>query len=257
MRGDAAAPKAAVHEGIMRKLVIIVLILIAIPVVWYQWNFPSVSYRYRLTVAVEVGGQVHSGSSVIAVHYSFNPKWVPPSWGVYNQYDSGQAVLIDLGARGVLVAALVGVLDKTGQIYDRCTIDARYLVGRAYEPSATRRPCAVGYPVTLDNERAISRMRSPVDLTSDNLPAFIWFSDNTDFTTAKMVKPNEFASVIGDAARLVSAQIEITSDPVVVDIDKRLPLYKTLPQPPRGGPAPLPNGLALHWAMFIAPWSFQ
>ena len=241
----------------MRKLVIVVLILIAIPVVWYQWNFPTVSYRYRLTVAVEVDGQVHSGSSVIEVWYHFNPRWLPPATGMYNEYDAGQAVLIDLGARGVLVAALAGVVDKTGQIYDRCTIDARDLVGRAYEPPATRRPCAPGYPVSLENERALARKLGPVELTPDNMPAFVWFSDKTDFTTAKMVKPNEFASVTGDAARLVSAQIEITSDPVVVDIDKRLPLYKNLPQPPRGGPAPLPNGLALHWAMFIAPWSFQ
>jgi hypothetical protein len=241
----------------MRKFAVVAISIVLVAVAWYWWNFPTVSYRYRLTAAVQVDDQVYSGSSVIEVWRRFNPRWLPPAAGMYNEYDSGQAVLIDLGERGVLAAALSGVLDASGQIHDRCTIDARYLVGRAYESPATRRPCAPGYPVSFANERALARKHGPVELTLDNMPAFVWFSDKTDFRTAKMVKPNDFASVIGDSARLVSAQIEITSDPVVIDIDQRLPLYKDLPQPPRGGPAPLPNGLALHWPMFVTPRSFQ
>ncbi len=55
----------------MRKLAVILVsilvALIAAAVIWYKWNFPTTSYRYRLTVAVEVDGQIHSGSSVIEV----------------------------------------------------------------------------------------------------------------------------------------------------------------------------------------------
>ena len=231
----------------MRKLVIVVLILIAIPVVWYMWNFPTVSYRYRLTVAVEVDGQVHSGSSVIAVQYSFNPKWVPPSWGVYNEYVWGQAVLIDLGAHGALVAAL------GGENYDYCLVNARDLVGRAYEPATARRPCVTGYPRSPEIERELSQKQAPVKLTPDNLPAFIWFADDTNLATAKKVKPEEFASVIGDSARLVSAQLEITHDPLVFDLDKRLPAYAALRGPPNNGnDYRTPGGLTLGWRQFIS-----
>jgi hypothetical protein len=57
----------------MRKVAIIVLILIAISVVWYRISFPVVSYRYRLSVAVEADGQVHTGSSVIEMSTQFWP----------------------------------------------------------------------------------------------------------------------------------------------------------------------------------------
>ena len=69
--------------------------------------------------------------------------------------------------------------------------------------------------------------------------------------TAKIAKPEEFAAVIGDSARLASAQIEITDDPVVIDLDKRLPLYKSLPPPPPVDSVTLPNGVSLNWAKFI------
>jgi hypothetical protein len=228
----------------MRKLVIVVLILIAIPVVWYRWNFPTVSYRYRLTVAVEVDGQVHSGSSVIEVQYSFNPKWVPPSWGVYNEYVWGQAVLIDLGARGALVAALAG------QNYDHISVRAGDLAGRAYQPEAVD---LNGYLPTPERVRALSRMQGRVDLASNNLPAFLWFSNPADLATAKLVRPADFASVIGDSARLVSAQVEMTRDPLVFDLDKRLPIYAALRGPPNNGnDYTAPGGLTLGWRQLIS-----
>jgi hypothetical protein len=228
----------------MRKSVIIVLILIAAVVTWFKWTFPTASYRYRLTVAVEVDGQVHSGSSVIELWIRFNPRTLWSAVGTYNDGIRGQAALVDLGARGVLVAALAG--QPRG-----CTVDARYLVGRAYEPAADRKPCVTGYPGSIENERALARKRGPVELTPDNLPAFIWFSDDTNLMTAKIVKPEEFTSVIGDSARLVSTQIEITNDPVIIDLENRLPLYKSLPPPPPTDSVTLPNGVSLNWAMFI------
>jgi hypothetical protein len=228
----------------MRKFAIVVLILITAVVVWFQWTFPTASYRYRLSISVETDGEVHSGSSVIEVWHRFNPRTLWHAVGTYNDSIHGQAVLVDLGTRGVLVAALA---KQPGG----CTVDARYLVGRAYEPAVDRKPCVTGYPATIENERALARKRGPVELTPDNLPAFIWFSDKTNPMTAKIAKPEEFAAVIGDSARLASAQIEITDDPVVIDLDKRLPLYKSLPPPPPVDSVTLPNGVSLNWAKFI------
>lgn len=227
----------------MRKLVIVVLILIAIPVVWYMWNFPTASYRYRLSIAVETDGQVHSGSSVIEVWYGFNPKWVPPAWGVYNVRIEGQAVLIDLGARGALVAALAG------EFYDRTTVTAEYLAGRAFLPEARD---LNGYVPTLERVRKLSRMQGRADLASDNLPALIWFSDPSNLATAKQVAPENFASIIGDATRLVSAQVEITHDPIVIDIDKKLPAYAALRRPPISNYGyTTPGGLMIGAGMFL------
>jgi hypothetical protein len=203
----------------MRKFVIIVLILIAIPVIWFWVSFPTATYRYRLIIAVEVDGQVHSGSSVIDVWYRFNPQWVWPLFGVYNMSLQGQAVFVDLGAHGALVASL-------GKYTDPSSVEAQDLAGRAYL-SFPRRD-ASGFPVTLQNVSAISQMHGAVDLTPDNLPLFIWFADAANPDTARAVKPADFSTVIGDETRLARAQVEVTQDPIVVDIDKRLPWYNTL-----------------------------
>jgi hypothetical protein len=229
----------------MRKVVIIVLILIAIPFVWYMWNFPTASYRYRLSIAVETDGQVHSGSSVIELLFRFNPKWVPPSWGTYNVSIRGQAVLIDLGAHGVLVAALGGVP------YDLSVVSAGLLPARAFLPATWRNPS--DSPTSPENQRKISQTKGRVDLDRDGgMPAFYWFSDPSNLATAKEIRPANFASVIGDAARLVSAQIEITHDPVVIDIDKKLPAYATLSAPPNNGVYLVPGGLVLGREAFIS-----
>jgi hypothetical protein len=238
-------------KGTLAFVVILIVAIVAFVAifVWLQSGSTAISYRFRLTIAVGVDDQVHSGSSVIEVRYRFFPTWAAGlSNGIQlHSTDQGQAVLIDLGARGVLVAAL------GGESYDYCSVDARYLVGRAYEPPAARRSCATGYATTPEYERALSQMHGPVDLTSDNMPAFFWFSDPANLVTAKQIKPGDFASVIGDSARLVSAQIEITHDPIVIDIDKKLPAYATLRGPPNDGDDYIvPGGLRLGWRQFIS-----
>jgi hypothetical protein len=94
----------------MRAFLLILLcttILIALIVHAGLSGYSTVSYRYRLSIAVEADGQAHSGSSVIDVQYTFNPKWVEPEAGAYNEHTTGQAVLVNLGARGVLMPARI------------------------------------------------------------------------------------------------------------------------------------------------------
>ncbi len=172
---------------------------------------------------VESDGRVHSGSSVIEVDYQFWRKALRGLVGGSSGHGSvtGQAVVIDLGARGALVAALGGLPG------DYCVVSALSLVGRAYEPAVRRRRCVSGYPLSYENERALANESGSVELTRDNLPAFIWFADKAD-STWRQVEPSDFPTVIGDATRLVSAQIEITHEPVVIDIDKKLPAYTEL-----------------------------
>jgi hypothetical protein len=206
----------------MRNFAIIISIIIAFVLgtiygVRALFDFPSVSYRYRLTIAVEVDGQVHSESSVIEVKTVFFPSWASgmANGSQLHSTDEGQAVFIDLGTRGALVSALR---------WNNGGVDARELPGRAFKPSLMQRN-ASGIPATPENERAIAKMEGRVELAPDNMPAFFWFSDPTNLATAKLVKPANFAAEIGDSAHLVSATVEITHDPIVIDIDQKLPIY--------------------------------
>lgn len=231
----------------MRAFLFILLgiaILIAFAVRSYRSGFTDVSYRYRLSVAVETDGRVHSGSSVIEVRYTFNPKWAGPEVGMYNEYWLGQAVLIDLGSRGALVAAL------GGDDYDRTIVRVDALAARAFQPDAAR---SNYFLVTLQRIRALSKMQGSADLNSNNLPPFIWFSDTEKLSSAKLLKPAEFASAIGDSTRLVTARVEMTTDPVVIDLDKKLPAYASLRGPPNNGnDYRVPSGAILGWRQFIS-----
>ena len=85
-------------------------IIIAVAVIAYKMAFPTYSYRYRLHLAVEIEGKVHAGSSVIEVDWSCGLKIADSGCGATLD---GQATVIDLGARGVLVALLHDVVEDT------------------------------------------------------------------------------------------------------------------------------------------------
>ncbi len=234
-------------KGILAFFFVLIAGVAAI-VVWIWLSFPTTSYRYRLTIVVELDGRVHSGSSVIEVRYRFFPEFFS-QLANGNQYErsvAGQAVLVELGERGVLIAAL-------GDNGDHTTVAADALAGRAFQPNA--RQYLGGYKATFDGVRALSRSQGRIALAMDNLPPFIWFSDSANPATGRLIKPREFANVMGDKAGLQSAEIEITRDPVIIDIDKKLPLYRALLA--NNGFMKLSTGLVLNWGMFVAPGSSQ
>lgn len=230
----------------MRRFAIVLLILIGVVFGLYKWNFPTASYRYRLTVAVEVNGQIHSGSSVIEVRYRFNPQFLSVMFGMYDINVKGQAAVVDLGTPGVLVAAL-------GDNSDPSTVSAAFLAARAFQASAQQGHGS--YEATLDRVRALSQMRGAVPLAPNNMPPLIWFPSRTNPRSGRAVRANDLGTVIGNDAKLVSAEVAITHDPINIDIPKKLPLYNSLPPPPRSESLELPNGHYLNWGMFIAPGS--
>ena len=89
-------------KGILAFFFVLIAGVAAI-VVWIWLSFPTTSYRYRLTIVVELDGRVHSGSSVIEVRYRFFPEFFS-QLANGNQYErsvAGQAVLVELGEREV------------------------------------------------------------------------------------------------------------------------------------------------------------
>lgn len=181
---------------------IIFVTLIVGVALWIWASFPTASYRYRLTIAVEANGQVYSGSSVIEVKYTFHPSWF--AGGTFESHVKGQAVLIDMGARSVLLALL-----HSGTGSGHVGNDADALAGRAFLQFPGRG--ASGFPVTFDNVRAISRMRGSVDLTLDNLPPFIWLPDVTNPETAVFASPADFSRHAWCLQRSISRAIPSSS----------------------------------------------
>ncbi|SRR6266702_4261230 len=224
----------------MRALGIIalcVLVPIVGLVVGYKIMFPTYSYRYRLTVAIEIDGQVHSGSSVIEVVWRGAPEF--GDVGPYHPGIRGQAAFVDLGEHRAVVAVLTARA-QGGIVRWPEGVDALWLV-----------PQAFGKGLSLEEFPQLSGLRGRRELAPDNMPRLIWFSDIADPKTARRIDPVSIPTLFGPGARLAAAYVEITRDPIITDIDKKLPWFEMLRSGPNHGVMYLPSGFALAWTMFI------
>jgi hypothetical protein len=214
---------------------LVIVLLIGGGVVWWKITYPSYSYRYRLTFAIEVDGKIHTGSSVIEITWHGGPEL--GDVGPYYPSIRGQAVLVDLGARGAVVAALVNG-ESYGPAADGA-LSAIWLASYAFGNKSTNKELP-----------QLTQLAGNRHLSTDNMPRLIYFSDIANPKTAERILVSEIPKVLGQNARLVDATVEITRDPIVIDIDKKLPWYNSLRGPPNNVMY-LPNGFALGWTMFV------
>lgn len=192
-----------------------------------------------MTVEIEVDGQVHSGSSVIEVTWHGGPQFADV--GPYTPTLRGQATLIQLGDKGVVVAALLngkgyGKPPNVGDPWG-----ALWIFPRAF-----------GLGTSVDDLKGWSPPSGKRELAFDNMPLLLWFPDPNNPATGQPVSPVEIPRKIGPSARLAGAFVEATSATVTVDIGERLPwvaaLSRKFPQPHQ---IYLPNKLAITRDLFI------
>jgi hypothetical protein len=205
------------------KWLAILAAIIAAAVVIFKMNFSTYTYRYRLQLSLAIDGKVHTGSSVIEVVWECGPKIAglgrcAPSLG-------GQAAVIDLGSRGVVVATL-----RSGENISPApegAIDAVWLCAKAF-----------GNQSTNEELPALPRLSGRRNLSPSNFPRLVWFSNPADMKSAKKIT-FENARVIDPTAHFTEAFVEITRDPIVVDIAKTLPWFPELRRQQKEGRGPL------------------
>jgi hypothetical protein len=87
------------------------LVILVIGIFWL--NYYDVHVRYRLTVEVQDGDQIKTGSSVIDAAYRIDPGWI---WEGPHDYDPdivGYLPTVDLGKEGMLFLTF----DKTRTLF--------------------------------------------------------------------------------------------------------------------------------------------
>lgn len=223
------------------KLLAIIGVIIAVAVVTFKVNHPTYSYRYRLQIALSIDGQVHTGSSVIEVlwqcrrSFGRNHDELGPCYPSL----SGQAALIDLGSRGVVVATLL-TGDSTSPTPDGA-VSAVWFGAKAF-----------GNKSTNDELPALPSLKGRMDLSPENFPRLVWFPNRADPKSAKKITVEDVANVIDPTARFTEAFVEITNDPIVVNIRQALPWLGPLEsKPPGSNIIYLPNKLGLNRYLFI------
>lgn len=193
---------------------------LAILITLIIWKFAIAGFalRYRLTLTAEVDGRPIAASSVTEVVYY--PVWDflrddPMNREVAHQVH-GQALILDLGARGYLFATLAPVERKPsdGPIFWPWDVFAQAIVTRAWgEPPIQ----------TWRDFYRLFLLPREVLLPLDKLPFLIRFHDLSNPETVEAVDPNAVATSFGSGVRLVEAKVEVTNAPVTTGIEKLLP----------------------------------
>jgi hypothetical protein len=202
---DAALP------GVPKWVWIFPIVFVALIVGAVTWmrafyaQYQTYAYRYRMTVSVQDGAQVHSGSSVVEVRLKQKPKIFPEDLSLVPSA-AGEAVFVDLGDGRHVVALLTSGPTGAGAGYPMTLVPRHF--GLTHEDRDLPR-----FP----------QLEGAWTLSSADMPTFVTFARPDDPATVRVVAPADFAQVFGSQYRLNGVTVEMTTDPVTSGIERRLP----------------------------------
>ncbi len=172
-------------------------------------------YRYRLTVEVDTPEGLKTGSSVIEVHSAIAGRNSIPTPGAFSHRAQGEAVAVDLGARGVLFALLSSD--------DNPDWASGVMFGFA---PGTGDNTEVRFREMLKNRNLIElpkRFKGSM-YVKGNLarPTLVTFVNTSDPTTISKVNPDDLTTSFGPGVKLRRMTVRFTDDPVTTGIEHRL-----------------------------------
>lgn len=185
-----------------------------------QAALPSYTHRYRLTLEAEADGEVRRGSGVVEVTWQRQPEMgMLPPW---SDHVRGDAVVVELGGRGVLLAAL------SGGPASMPAVQAPYLALNAFADAVHWPPTKTRPPAEDELAALRRRVGQRRALAPEALPRLYWLPDPADPATTRPVRAARMPSEIAPGVRLLDATIEITTDRVTTGIGDRLPWLREL-----------------------------
>lgn len=213
----------------MKKFILFLAVLTVVGLAvsyWWQENYPSGSWRYKMTVEVETPEGVKTGGAVREVSAYRFPSPFPEDPVGHTQLVYGEAIVVDLGERGVLFALLTG---------PSLGVDYAQTLPFYVFPSAVGGTTAAG----IKHYRAL--ITDAVDLMPGWYPFFIHFKDISDRKTVELVrtidqsciirsatkkdrdcvKEDRFSDVFGDGVRLKAVRLRMTKEPVTKGVVDR------------------------------------
>lgn len=182
------------------KILTALLIAIIAVVGWWQYEFPSATWRYKMTVTVETPDGVKTGSAVREVTFTKGPKILPEarsvSWRV-----QGEAVVVDMGQDQYLFA----IMDVDGSY--KIVYDAFPYTPKSARDSIRYYKSITGQKKTLDQSQ---------------YPTLVTFTDTKDPKSVTQVDANNLAATFGTGVKLKDITIEMTDEDVTWEVDKYL-----------------------------------
>ena len=184
-----------------------IMIFSSIILLWWI-SFPSFSHRFRLSVLVNDNGVVRDMSGVFEVTTHMAPAFLRDiNYGSEAPHLRGDALVLNLGARGVLIMTLRGIGKYRPELMAFLTF---------------------GHVPSFDGDRrrelsVMSSLHGTADVPPEHLWTFIALRDKNDPTSMKAVDIKDLSATFGQNVSFSDAKIEMTNDPVTDDIGRELP----------------------------------
>jgi len=203
-------------KGCLLALGILVGLVVLVAGFW-NLNFYDVHVRYRLTVEVQDGDQLKTGSSVVEASYNIEPSW---SWSGPNPHVRvvGFEPTVDLGGKGMLFLSFSNATRTPAEIVERnqhvfCAADDMYcLPFEAYGRPGSAIP-AHNYDRKVPLQ-GLLRQGGPREVPFADLPELVRFRDIEDWHTRTRVAPRDFIASFGPSVELRRVILQLTNDPI-------------------------------------------
>jgi hypothetical protein len=198
-----------------RRLALWVLASVALIYGWYQINYPTCTFRYKLTAEVMTPEGLKTGSSVIEVNYSHNA-----DYGGGNAPDLnavGEAVFIPIDQKRLFVVTLTNdAADRTGKQFRGYYYEPKYLWGALDLYALPLKTFNLDWKL---DERGLCRQVEEVAKTNrrfpaplPSLPTLVVFEDVNDPYSVKVVQPDKLFDVLGEGYALQNVWLQITTE---------------------------------------------
>lgn len=192
---------------------------------FWQWQFPTCTFSYQLTVEIDTPEGVKSGSGILEVQ--FYPAFIfatgGPSW--HSRVSRGEAIHVDLGSGKNLFVLLTAnesgrqsYRDESGAM--DADLLARFMLARlakAADPMlkvlGLRDYCAAA---------GAFAGRPPAEIDTSNLPTLVTFADLNSPESLHVVLPDRIELELGSGYALRRASFQVTTDASQEKIDKLL-----------------------------------
>ena len=197
------------------KILLVCVLILGVVYACDELAYRNFSLRYRLTVSVEDNGQIKTGTSVIETRYE-SPAGMfcfPFCGRILRFY--GNAVTIDLGAKGLLF-----VIDQSSLIRRDIPRHAPARESQEWNMLGNLPFRVHGYdehdpqpdPAAVFDK--LKHETRPVDLPPLWLPMIARFRDINAPKSIEEVDPLDMAATLGPGVRFVGATLRITDEPI-------------------------------------------
>jgi hypothetical protein len=172
----------------------------------YSLAYPTGTLRYRMTVEIELDGQMYSGSGVLEARFWPKSKWTLSGGGIGTDTKGEAVVLEQEGDDDIVLVLLTGSSSRE--------VGGFHMTPSAIPVEKFNLAPSIG-SMEISTIKSLGSIDARAELSTSDLPFLVLFEDPNNPASAIGLTPSRF--------KLHRATIETTDDAITNVIDRHLP----------------------------------